>query len=122
MPEIPPAALGPGTEFEGLVQLRGPVRVEGRLRGEVVASGLLWIGAEAEIQARVEADEVIVAGAVDGEIRATARIELLPTARVRAVLAAPRLVLAEGCFFEGDCRAGAVEAARPRAAAAAGSP
>jgi len=105
--EMPPAILGPDTAFEGLAHLRGPVSLEGRLRGEIVATGSLWIGEHAEVAARIEADEVIVAGQFDGEIRARDRIQLLPTARVHAVLVAPRVVVAEGCFFEGDCRAGA---------------
>jgi cytoskeletal protein CcmA (bactofilin family) len=109
-PEPPPATLAANAEFEGIVQLRGPARIEGRVRGELVASGLLWIGAEGRIAARIEADQVIVAGEVEGEVRASERIELLPSARVRALLEAPRVVLAEGCFFEGECRAGAVEA------------
>ena len=53
------------------------MKIEGRIRGEVTASGLLWIGEAARIAGRVEAAEVVVAGEVDGELRASGRIELL---------------------------------------------
>jgi cytoskeletal protein CcmA (bactofilin family) len=99
-----PSVLRAGARFEGLIALRAPGRIDGRLNGEVVASGLLWIGRSARVQARVAAPEIIIAGEFDGEAEASGRIELRGTARVRAILETPRLVLAEGSFFEGRCR------------------
>lgn len=99
-----PSVLRPGARFEGLIALRAPGRIDGCLIGELLASDLLWIGSSARIQARVAAPEIIIAGEFDGEAEASGRIELLGTARVRAALDTPRLVLAEGSFFEGRCR------------------
>ena len=100
----PPCVLRSGARFEGLVALRAPGRIDGCVSGEVVASGLLWIGRSARVNARIEAPEIVIAGEFDGEAEASGRIELLETARVRATLATQNLVLAEGSFFEGHCR------------------
>jgi cytoskeletal protein CcmA (bactofilin family) len=102
----PDPTLVQGSAFEGLVALSRPARIEGTVHGDVVAEDLLWIGESGRIEGRVEAEEVVVAGRLDGEVRARRRIELLPTARVSASLDAPRLVLAEGSFLEGRCRCG----------------
>ena len=99
--------LARGTEFCGLVVIHGSARIEGCVRGEIVGAERLEIGETGAVQARVEADEVVVAGSLEGEVRARRRVELLATARVHGTLETPRLALLEGALFEGHCRTGA---------------
>jgi cytoskeletal protein CcmA (bactofilin family) len=94
-------AIGVGARFEGLLSFWGEARVDGSLRGEIVARGTLEVGPEARIAARIEADAVVVAGTVEGEILARDRVEVLPGARVHATVRTPRLVVSEGAQFEG---------------------
>jgi len=75
------------------------------VNGEVIASDLVWIGRSARVNARIAAPEIVIAGEFEGEAEASGRIELLETARVSATLDTRNLVLAEGSFFEGRCRA-----------------
>jgi len=98
--------LAEGTEFTGLLALDGPARIDGQLRGEVIGPGPLWIGPRANVEARVETDELVVAGVLAGEVRASRRIALDGTARVRGELSTPILSLAEGALLEGRCTAG----------------
>ena len=49
---------------------------------------------------------IVVAGRVQGRLRASARIEVLPTGEVRGALEAPRIVLAEGSVVNGPCHSG----------------
>ena len=110
MPDPAAAAepvIGPGAEFEGLLQLRHAARIDGAIRGDIVSDGCVWVGETGRVEARVEAREVVVAGELRGTVEATARIRLLATARVSAELSAPRVMLAEGAFFEGRCHSGA---------------
>jgi cytoskeletal protein CcmA (bactofilin family) len=101
-----PVLLAEGTEFAGLLALDGPARIDGRLRGEVIGSGPLFIGPRASVEARVETDELVVAGVLAGDVRASRRIALAGTARVRGELSTPSLSLAEGALLEGRCTAG----------------
>jgi cytoskeletal protein CcmA (bactofilin family) len=114
--ETAPVLLAEGTEFSGLLALDGPARIDGQLRGEVIGSGPLWIGPRANVEARVEIDELMVAGALAGDVRASRRIALAGTARVRGELSTPSLALAEGALLEGRCTAGS-----PAGASGAGS-
>jgi cytoskeletal protein CcmA (bactofilin family) len=98
--------IAEGAEFSGLLALDGPARVDGRLSGEVIGPGPLWIGPRANVEARVETDELVVAGALVGEVRASRRIALEGTARVRGELSTPSFALAEGALLEGRCTAG----------------
>jgi cytoskeletal protein CcmA (bactofilin family) len=97
--------LAPGTEFEGLLSFRGTARVDGKLSGDVVAEGCLVIGEGARVRARIEVDELIIAGELEGEIHARQRVELRETARVVGSLRSPRLTVAEGGILEGRCEA-----------------
>ena len=99
--------LARGTEFRGLVVIHGTARIEGYVRGEIIGARRLEIGEAGTLEARVEADEVVVAGSLVGEVRARRRVELLATARVRGTIETPRLALVDGALFEGRCRTGA---------------
>jgi cytoskeletal protein CcmA (bactofilin family) len=92
----PTCAIGPGASFDGTLSFWGLARVEGRLRGEVVADGTLQVGPEADVHARIEVDVLVVEGLVEGEVVARERVEVLATGRITAVVRTPRLVLAEG--------------------------
>jgi cytoskeletal protein CcmA (bactofilin family) len=107
-----PTVLASGTEFEGLLSFRGAARVDGRLSGDIVAEGRLVIGEGACVRARIEVDELIVAGELEGEIHARERVELQHTARVVGSLRCPRLSVAEGGILEGRCEAVPGAAAR----------
>jgi cytoskeletal protein CcmA (bactofilin family) len=98
-----PTVLASGMEFEGVLSFRGAARVDGKLSGGVVAEGSLVIGEGARVRARIEVDELIVGGDLEGEIHARKRVELLSTGRVVGSLRCPRLAVAEGGFLEGRC-------------------
>lgn len=101
-----PSVLAPDAVFEGVLSFRGAVRIEGRLKGDIIATGTLHIEEGAVVQGRVEVDDLVVAGALEGQVVARRRLELRATARVAADLQTPRLALAEGCILDGRCRTG----------------
>lgn len=98
--------LGPGTHFEGLLTFRGRARVDGTLSGEINGHGVLVLGPEARAEARVEVDELIVAGEIEGDVRARRRVELLASGCIRGDVETPRLVIAEGGRVIGRCTTG----------------
>jgi cytoskeletal protein CcmA (bactofilin family) len=55
------------------------------------------------VTAQIKAAAIIVAGKVSGDITATSRIEIRPSAKVVGNLTAPVLVVHEGATFEGHC-------------------
>ncbi len=95
------ALIAEGAAFEGLLAFRGAARIDGRLEGEVVASGALEIGEAADVRARIQVDELVVAGRLEGDAVVSRRIELRPSARVIGNLRAPSVILADGCQVEG---------------------
>jgi cytoskeletal protein CcmA (bactofilin family) len=102
-PEIPApvCAVGAGASFDGVLTFWGLARVEGKLRGEVIADGTLEVGPEADVRAKVEVDVLVVEGLVAGEVLARERVEVRATGRITAAVRTPSLVLAEGGSLEG---------------------
>lgn len=97
------SALGPGTVIQGKLSFDSPVRIDGKLAGEIFSSQTLLIGQTGLVEAKVEAPTVIVLGRLVGGIQARERIEVLPGAEVEGALAAPILVIHEGAYVQGNC-------------------
>jgi cytoskeletal protein CcmA (bactofilin family) len=96
--------LDQGSKVEGRLKFGGPVRIDGQIEGEIDAHDTsIAIGNSAVVTAKIKAVSVTVAGVVNGEIIASERIELQPSAKVTGSLAAPKLVMQEGAGFEGNC-------------------
>ncbi len=108
-----PVLLAVGADFTGVIALAGPARIDGLLRGEVIGPGPLWIGPRANVEAHIETDELHVAGSLKGDIRASRRVVLDATARVRGELRTASLALAEGALLEGRCATGSQPAPGP---------
>jgi cytoskeletal protein CcmA (bactofilin family) len=73
------------------------------VEGEVFCHGILTVGQEAEVRAKISADIVVIRGRVEGDVAAKERVELETPAYLFGNIAAPRLIVAEGVVFEGYC-------------------
>jgi cytoskeletal protein CcmA (bactofilin family) len=97
------AYLDRGSKISGKVSFEGPARIDGEVDGEINAKDSVIIGESAVVTAQIRAASVSVAGKVSGDITATQRIEIRPTAKVNGNITAPILVVHEGALFEGHC-------------------
>ncbi|MEW6269921.1 MAG: polymer-forming cytoskeletal protein [Thermodesulfobacteriota bacterium] len=124
--EPAPAAAGqqPGERFKheiaadvaisGRITFPGNARIDGRLSGEVRADALLVVGPSAVLRANVRAQQLVVFGTIEGDVRQSESVELKPGCRVIGNLEARRVTVHAGAVFEGRCMIGK----RPPAAAA----
>jgi cytoskeletal protein CcmA (bactofilin family) len=90
-------------EFEGEMEFSKPLMLKGKFKGEVKATSDFIVAEGAEVEARIEGRFVDVRGKVTGNIEASERIDLGPTARVRGDLTAPEVVVEAGARFNGLC-------------------
>jgi cytoskeletal protein CcmA (bactofilin family) len=107
MPDAgPEIALREGMAFEGLLVLPRTARIDGRVRGEVIAGETLWVGPTGRVEADLHADSLVVEGHVAGRLQARSAIALGPGAVVQGDVTAPRLQVADGALLNGVCRCG----------------
>ncbi len=97
------AYLDQGSKISGKLSFEGPARIDGHVDGEIAAKDSVIIGESATVTAQIKAASIIVAGKVSGDITASQRIEIRPSARVVGNLTSPVLVVHEGAVFEGHC-------------------
>ncbi len=96
--------LAEDIDFEGVLSFARPLMIKGRFRGEIRASGDLYVGPDAVVEAQIEADLVSARGRIKGDIQARKRVELFSTAHVEGDITAPSLEAEGGCRFNGYCR------------------
>ncbi|MGH7837780.1 MAG: bactofilin family protein [Candidatus Binataceae bacterium] len=97
------AYLDSGSKISGKLSFDGPTRIDGQVDGEINAKDSLTIGEGAVVTAQIRAASIVVAGKISGDVSATSRIEIRPSAKVIGNLTAPVLVVHEGATFEGHC-------------------
>ena len=97
------AWLDRGSRVSGKIWFEGTARIDGEVEGEINCKEGIVIGEGAVITAQLRATTVTVSGRVNGDIAASQRIELRPSARVQGNLNSPVLVILEGAQFEGHC-------------------
>ena len=95
--------VGKATEIKGDLKSSGSMRIDGRVEGTVETSGDLIVGEGGVVVANVQASSVLVAGEVQGQVRATARLEVAATGRIRGDVETPVLVVNEGGRLDGKC-------------------
>ena len=96
--------LGHDAVFEGTINFRGTIRLDGKVRGKVVSDdGTVIIGDKATIEAEIDVETVIIKGSVSGKIKARDRIEAFPPARIMGELQAPTVCINSGVVFNGSC-------------------
>ncbi|HWR12720.1 MAG TPA: polymer-forming cytoskeletal protein [Rectinemataceae bacterium] len=93
--------IGKGSRLEGTLSCVGLLRLEGECVGKLGATGTLVIAEGAKADAEIEADDVIVAGTVNGSIVGRNFVRLTASAKVKADIQSPRFKLEDGALFLG---------------------
>jgi len=118
--------IGEHTSFEGTLKTEGSVRLLGTIQGEIESKSAIIVEEKAHVTARLTAQQVTVAGQVDGQIVCEGRVEIRPTGRVTGEINAGALIVQEGAYFDGNSKMATPTgttsaAARPSEAAGAGA-
>jgi cytoskeletal protein CcmA (bactofilin family) len=96
--------IGEHTSFEGTLKTEGSVRLLGTIQGEIESKSTIIVEEKARVTARLTAQQVTVAGQLDGQIFCEGRVEIRPTGRVTGEINAGALIVQEGAYFDGNSR------------------
>jgi cytoskeletal protein CcmA (bactofilin family) len=117
--EAPEAALqsfiGEGAQFEGTLRIRGAFRIDTEFRGEIVSDTAVIVGEAAGIEANITSREVVIAGAVVGDVKAARQLSLRAGGRLTGDIETPCLEIEKGAMHNGR-----TSMVRPEAALRAG--
>jgi cytoskeletal protein CcmA (bactofilin family) len=96
--------LGAEATIEGVIEFKGTIRLDGRVKGRIQSDGgTVIVGEKAIIDADIDVDVAIIMGQVNGVIDAKDRIEVYPPGSVVGDIQAPVISIDAGVKFNGNC-------------------
>ena len=95
------AFVGKGVEFRGTISYSGTVRIDGNLDGEIHTDGILLIGEEAVIHAKITAGTIVCKGKITGDVVAKECVKLRAPAVMNGSIKTPILSMEDGVLFNG---------------------
>ena len=96
------AGVGQSIRIKGEVTAREPFVIAGHVEGTVAVEGhTLTVSEGATVDATVMAETAVIQGSVKGELSASAKIVVQPTARIEGAFSAPTISIAEGATIHG---------------------
>ena len=95
--------VGSDTLFVGKASVKGTIRVDGTVEGDVQADWVV-VGETGKILGNTRTRGMVVGGSVEGNIDATETVELREKATMVGEIHAPKLAISEGAVFDGRAR------------------
>ena len=90
------------TTVRGEITGDGDVQIDGTLDGSVKVTGArITVGPEANVKASLTGQEIVIGGRVEGELRATGRVELRKSSTTLGNIFAPRLSIEDDAVLRG---------------------
>ena len=92
--------LGESSKISGDVEALGTIIVDGTIVGQVTGDKVI-LGDKACVRGDIAANNIIIGGLVEGQLKGKERVELRATGRVRGDIFTRRLSVMEGAVFNG---------------------
>jgi len=105
IPKEEPNALsfiGKTMEIEGDLASDEDVKIEGKVKGNIIVSKTLTIGRSGRVKADIKAAIVRILGEAKGNIIASDKVEILAQGRCSGNIQSQKLVVAEGAILNGN--------------------
>ena len=93
--------LSSDVEIKGSIKFQNELIIDGKIEGEIISTGILTVGENAEVRGEIKTKSVTVLGKVHGNITVDERCELKTRAQLIGDLKAARLMIEEGATFVG---------------------
>jgi cytoskeletal protein CcmA (bactofilin family) len=96
--------ITPSTVITGEIQGQGDLNLEGQLTGNIGIKGLLFVGKTGSFKGEAAAENMVIEGRIEGQIRATVKIEIRSSGHIKGNITCQQIVIAEGAFLDGKIK------------------
>ena len=97
------ATIGKAVKINGQIFSKEDLYIDGDVEGTVeLHESKLTIGPNGRVQASVRAREVVVLGAIQGNVEAMDRIDIRKEAKLVGDIKTARIVIEDGAYFKGS--------------------
>jgi cytoskeletal protein CcmA (bactofilin family) len=99
----PAATIGKAVMVKGQIFSREDLVIDGEVEGTVEAhEHRVTVGPNGKVQASIKAREIVVLGAIHGNVEATEKIDIRKDARLVGDIKTARIVIEDGAYFKGS--------------------
>ncbi len=102
--------VGAGARLEGNVVSAGSMRIDGHVKGQIVADGDVTLSPRSQVEASIRARNVTVAGRLRGDMVVSGSAHIARGGIVEGDITSSTLVVEEGGVFQGQSVMGGVPA------------
>lgn len=95
--------IGKDTTINGTLDVKGPLKVDGTVKGKVLCNDCVTIGQTGLVEAEIEAASAVIAGRLNGNVVATDKVELQAKCELEGDIKTKSLVIEQGAIFCGSC-------------------
>lgn len=97
------ATIGKAVMIKGQIFSREDLIIDGEMEGAVEAQDhRVTIGPNGKVHAGVKAREIVVLGAINGNVEATDKIDIRKDAKLIGDIKTARIVIEDGAYFKGS--------------------
>lgn len=95
--------IGPETILTGEISSDGDFRVDGEFSGNIFIKGELIVGSSGTIIGEIKAKTADISGTVKANIEVEDSISLKSTSEFEGEIKAGKIIIEDGCIFNGQC-------------------
>jgi cytoskeletal protein CcmA (bactofilin family) len=94
--------IGSDTVIEGKITLPTSLRVDGKVKGEIVCNGDVYIGKDAYVEPSIKAKNIVIAGEVHGDVETTEKVQIEAKGKLTGSATSRGMVIEDGGIFNGN--------------------
>lgn len=98
----PGTFIGSGAVFEGTLTLTGDFQIDTEFHGELETDGAITVGAQGSVEGSIRAREVVIRGAVVGNVYAPRQLIVESTGKLHGDIETACLEIQKHAFFRGN--------------------
>ncbi|HZK42864.1 MAG TPA: polymer-forming cytoskeletal protein [Syntrophomonadaceae bacterium] len=91
-----------GVEIKGELNSKGSIRIDGFLDGKMNVQGDIILGDKGHIKGEVKAENIIIAGKIEGNVSVKKRLEIATTGNLSGDVSCSILTIEEGGILNGN--------------------
>ncbi len=92
--------IAPGAKWKGTLTVEDSVRIDGIFSGEIQSKATVHVAEGAQVDAKIRAAFVVIAGTFQGEVRCEQRVDLLPHSKVSGDINTKVFIVHEGATLD----------------------
>jgi len=96
------AVIGPSMNIKGEIRTREELMVDGEVEGQLESESLLTVGPNGKVRANIKAREVVIFGAVRGNIEVTEKIAIRERGSLVGDIKTAGISIDDGAYFKGS--------------------